>query len=285
MMALAEVPEAGARGRVGDIYADIRATLRVPVVNTIYRQLAVMPEALEWAWLSVRPHLLSGAVARQAEVLRRDVQRVLDVSRPAALPANVVVPLRQKRDAANVVQGYELANRMNLVCFTHLLRQPGVGRSAANQPWAIKDHTQAASGAAMLPAALPPMPELADLAPEVLARVQRLNRLGEYAEPRAVAGLYRHLAVWPQFLEAVEAWLTPWNQSGVLLKLRETALDSVARQARLHPLRMQAPDARVELQFRGQLQLFSGVVIPKMIPVGLLLDNWLHRSEAGKIAC
>src|SRR3546814_6927422 len=97
MMALAEVSEASARGRVGDIYADIRATLRVPVVNSIYRQLAVMPEALEWAWLSVRPHLLSGAVARQAEVLRRDVQRVLDAARPAALPANVVIPLRQRR--------------------------------------------------------------------------------------------------------------------------------------------------------------------------------------------
>jgi len=283
-MALAEIPETNARGRVGDIYADIRATLQVPVVSTIYRQLAVMPEALEWAWLSVRPHLLSGAVARQAEVLRRDVQRVLDVCRPAAAPAHVVILPAQKRDAANVVQGYELASRMNLVCFTHLLRQPGVGRSAANQPWAIKGHTQAASAAA-LPVALPRMPELGDLAPEVLARVRRLNRLGEYAEPRTVAGLYRHLAVWPQFLEAVEAWLTPWNRDGALLKLRETALDSAAKQARLHPLRMQAPDARVELQFRGQLQLFSGVVIPKMIPVGLLLNNWLRRDPARKIAC
>jgi len=284
MKALAEVPEAGARGRVGDIYADIRATLRVPVVNTIYRQLAVMPEALEWAWLSVRPHLLSGAVARQAEMLRRDVQRVLDAARPASLPAIVAVPLRQKREAARVVQSYEFANRMNLVCFTHLLRQPGVGRSAANQPWVVRDHSRATRAPAPS-AVLPRMPDLADLTPEVLARVRRLNRLGEYTEPRTVAGLYRHLAVWPQFLVAVEAWLTPWNQDGLLLRLRETALDSVARQARLHPLRMQAPDARVELQFRGQLQLFSGVVIPKMIPVGLLLDNWLHRSESRKIAC
>src|SRR3546814_18970243 len=147
-------------------------------------------------------------------------------------------------DWSSDVCSSDLANRMNLICFTHLLRQPGVGRSAANQPWAIRDHTQALGSAAAPPAALPRMPELAELAPEVLARVQRLNRLGEYAEPKAVAGLYRHLAVCPHFLEAVEVWRQPWHQEGLLLKLPDTALDSVAQQGRRHSLRMQAADAR-----------------------------------------
>ena len=53
-MRLAEVAGADARDGVAATYADIRATLGLPVVNLVYRHLAAEPGRLEALWADVR---------------------------------------------------------------------------------------------------------------------------------------------------------------------------------------------------------------------------------------
>ena len=43
------ITEAEATGNIAALYADIRTTLGVPVVNLIWRHLAVFPDGLPWA--------------------------------------------------------------------------------------------------------------------------------------------------------------------------------------------------------------------------------------------
>jgi len=285
VIAQAEVPEADARGRVGDIYADIRATLQVPMVNTIYRHLATLPAALEWAWSSIRPHMLSGDIARQAAVLRQDVQVDLDAGGPAVHPRRERPEPAQAQCAIEVVRAYDTANRLNLVALAHLLRAaaaapdapcPAASRADLSQPEPQADPGQLAPATQ---GALLRIPALDALTPELRARVQRLNRYGESAEPQVVAGLYRQLAIWPHVLETVEAWLQPWEQRGILHRARGTAARSVARQASLQPLRMAAPSAEVAARYSDTLRLYSAVVIPKMIPIGLLLRGFLDSAQ------
>src|SRR5215218_285362 len=66
------VLESEARGKVADIYADIRKVLGTSVVNLIWRNLATMPGALEWTWSTVRP-LYLGAAPLHAEAVRRTI--------------------------------------------------------------------------------------------------------------------------------------------------------------------------------------------------------------------
>lgn len=279
MMALDEVSEAAARGKVGEIYADIRATLRVPMVNTIYRHLAVMPDALEWAWSAIRPHMQSGAVARQAEALRRDVERVLDLARPAEA-GGLAVPAGQGREAARLVQAYDAANRLNLIAFTQLLHQADADGPTADIAPHAAPGTPGAGDTPMASQDLPAIPALDTLAPDVLARVRRLNQFGEPAAPTVVAGLYRHLAVWPPVLAEVEAWLQPWDRNGALAQARVAAVRSAAGQAASHPLRMAPPAAAIRARFGPPLQRYCQTIIPKMIPVCLLLHHQLERAGA-----
>src|SRR6266481_7461462 len=65
--------EANASGETAEIYADIRATLGTSVVNLIWRNLATMPGALQWAWSAVRP-LYLGPAAAHAEAVRRTLR-------------------------------------------------------------------------------------------------------------------------------------------------------------------------------------------------------------------
>ena len=60
---VAAITDAQARGEIAALYADIRATLGVPVVNLVWRHLATIEGALPWAWGAVRPAYRSGAVA------------------------------------------------------------------------------------------------------------------------------------------------------------------------------------------------------------------------------
>ena len=55
------VSERDARGEIADIFADIRDTLRVPVVNLIWRHFATLDGGLLAAWEALRPIYASGA--------------------------------------------------------------------------------------------------------------------------------------------------------------------------------------------------------------------------------
>ena len=50
-----EIPETEATGKIAEIYDDIRQTLDMSMVNTIWRNLALQEEVLEWVWYSLKP--------------------------------------------------------------------------------------------------------------------------------------------------------------------------------------------------------------------------------------
>jgi len=65
--------ETDATGKVAEIYADIRATLGVPVVNLIWRHLATIDGGLDFAWNMLKPVYVSGEVAAQANALNHQL--------------------------------------------------------------------------------------------------------------------------------------------------------------------------------------------------------------------
>ena len=64
-----EIPETEATGKVAEIYDDIRQTLDMSMVNTIWRNLALQEEVLEWVWYSLKPIYKNGSVRHYASKL------------------------------------------------------------------------------------------------------------------------------------------------------------------------------------------------------------------------
>ena len=85
------IAEADATGEIAALYADIRATLGVPVVNLIWRHLATFPGGLSWAWRSLKPLYASGAIAAEAAALRAglSVPALAGLSRPTLAAAGL----------------------------------------------------------------------------------------------------------------------------------------------------------------------------------------------------
>jgi len=260
--ALAEVPEAQATGAVAVLYDDIRTTLGVDLVNLVYRHLATVPGALEWAWANLGPHFRSGEIDAQARALRTRVGAATAAWGAASTAALGTHP--ESPAAAALALAYTVNNSRNLLAFQHLLHD-GVG-GATGSP---------APRASAPPVRLPPLPSIPgwqDMNPIDRATVLRLNRLGEAAEPAIVASLYRHLALWPRLLGEVEPMLVQLDARGDIARALAVTVQAARAIAQAAPLAMlhPAPPA-VDAALRARLRAFVDVTIPKMVPVGLAL--------------
>ena len=192
------IAEASATGETADLFADIRSTVGVRVVNLVWRHLATLDGALPWAWAAVKPLYLDGLPDQAARRFRETMAIPKLASLAGDAPASV--------DA--VLASYDHSNTINLFALGALvawLRGEAVG--------------SAPSGGARLPApdvTLPPLASEADVSPETWALVQRLNRFGDRPQPLILASMYRHLAHAPAFLQHVEQALAPAQADGEL---------------------------------------------------------------------
>ena len=192
------VAEAAATGEIADLFADIRTTVGVRVVNLVWRHLATLDGALPWAWAAVKPLYLAGIPDEAARRFRETMVIPQFASLAGGDPASV--------DA--VLASYDHSNTINLFALGALVA------------WLRGEVTGglAPAGGPRLPApdvTLPPLASEADVSPETWALVLRLNRFGD-SRQLILASMYRHLAHAPAFLQRVEKVLAPAQADGSL---------------------------------------------------------------------
>jgi hypothetical protein len=211
---LPEVAEADARGAVAAIYDEIRTVLGLPVVNLIYRCLAVEPERLESIWGSLRPNLtartVEDAAARLVEVARPGRPGPTVAIATAALAADTFALTQATLDA------YARGNSRNLLAM-HALLDGCSGSNLGGEPAAP------ATARAILP-----MPRLEDLDPADLERLLSLSTslVGD-DRPVLVPSLLRHLAARPPLLDVL--WRAAADE---LTRSLAAKSDSVTAEAR-----------------------------------------------------
>ena len=155
-----EVPETEATGPVADIYADIRRTQQLPLVNLIWRHLATRPAALEWAWTIARPLYASGLARHAAE--RLSDEATLPDLPPVPLEATTALGLTSEdRDAIDLIlRAYNRGNGPNLIALSAVLVSPEAIASSEAAP--LPD-----SAPVKLIEELPPLLALAQLPPDL----------------------------------------------------------------------------------------------------------------------
>jgi hypothetical protein len=121
---LSELPEADAKGRLADIYAELRSMVGVPVVALIFRHLATHPGLLEHIWSSVRPVMRSGMFQETAARVARD-NSPTDLIPPIHVHARQAIGFTgdQSSSVINAIDAYNRANAVNLLVMLTLLRR------------------------------------------------------------------------------------------------------------------------------------------------------------------
>lgn len=191
-----EISEVDATGEIAKIYAEIRAELRVPVVNQIYRRLAAAPGGLEWAWPFVQAVTRSGDLERAA---RRLIEAVpFDEVSPSMVDEfrDLGVDSDMKAEVCTVLDAYNRSNPMNLIAVKLLDNALLAGQSApilGARPEPVSD----------IPTpTLPPLVDIDVGGPDLRDIFLRLARQASGEDATIIPTLFRHLGGWPDFLKA-----------------------------------------------------------------------------------
>ncbi|HLM13825.1 MAG TPA: hypothetical protein VK362_15645 [Reyranella sp.] len=256
------IAEASAAGETADLFADIRATVGVRVVNLVWRHLATLDGALPWAWRAVKPLYLQGMADRAVVDFRHDMSLPKLGSLAGPEPASV--------DA--VLASYDHSNTVNLFA---------LGALAARLRGDVASEGTLEEGP-RLPAPdvdLPPLASEADVSPETWQRVLRLNRFGDRPEPVILASMYRHLAHAPDFLRRLEAALMPAQADGSLDQAILANRRSAYQRARVLGRAIAADRPAQSEQIEASVSAFVEHAIGKMVTICRSIR--LGRGTAG----
>jgi hypothetical protein len=208
--------ESEATGQVAEIYADIRQVLGTSIVNLIWRNLATIPGALEWTWISAKPLYLGPAPA-YAEAVRRAIDLPVvpsfshDTLAAAGLSNDDVARIRDILDSYHHTNALALVVLSALVMHFEPTQQDAVTPSnGAPRPLGVK---------------LPELPPMQSLKLEVARLIEKLNGFGEDTDKSLIASMYRHLGYWPTYLSLVRTMLVPLETNGQLRTLTRSIRD------------------------------------------------------------
>lgn len=244
------IAEAAATGETATLFADIRATIGVRVVNLVWRHLATIDGALPWAWRALKPLYLQGMADRAVVDFRREMVLPPIGSLGGPEPASV--------DA--VLASYDHSNTVNLFTLGALvawLRSDVAGEGMPQR-------------GPRLPAPdveLPPLASEADVLPETWQRVLHLNHFGDRPEPVILASMYRHLAHAPAFLQRLEAALAPVQADGSLDRAILGNRQLAHRRARVLARALSADAPRHAQRIEGSVAAFVEHAIGKMVTI------------------
>ena len=272
MALLAELPESRATGETRAIYEEMKRLGAVPMVALIFRHLATLPGALEWAWAAIGPSWRSGRVQEEAWRIAREADLPAIPPMPRAALAALGVDDAGLREIHVVADAYNLANPENLLTVTCLSRLLG-GARARETPAARSWTPPPAPGPLVPMIDVATMPrEVSDLL-DLVAAPNALAGATPKDTPRVVQSLYRHFGHRPGFLALLVTLLQPRFRDGsidrsvaAIRTAMEAAADTLVREISAPP----APDPRIGVAF----ERFKPV-IPQMIVVGALLKRSL----------
>ena len=271
------ITEAEAVGDTAALYSDIRRVLAADVVNLIWRHLATIPGALSWAWATLRPAYLDGAIRRSAEQLSANLVLPTTPDMSEDLLAAAGLNSDQVDATRNILASYAGTNAMAIIALTALLLR-------IDDP--AHQELPPPSPAVEPPTAhpLPTLPDLAALPSATANLVRSLNRLGATEPDPIIASMYRHLAHTPPYLALAWTLLAPPAQDGRLAAAIEAARHQVHSRAVRLAHRLHLPEPRpspaAQAQVRTALTRFTGDVIARMLVVCATLE---HATRPGRL--
>ena len=263
------VDEASATGETAEIFADIRATMAIPLVTSIWRGLASMDDSLQQVWAMTRPiyQRTDPALALADVVTATDLPAPSPLNR--AQRARAGLSDQDLNAVRTIVAAYNRSNGMNLVTLAALLAAP------------TNSATPIAAIAA--PAQWDRYPTLLakeEIAPETWQLVTQVNCFGAHNDAANVATLWRHLAHWPSLLSLVHESFAPLQASGDISR----ATAQMVAHAKLVGSQLAAHRGDVSQMSKAAQTTITGYVhtptqVIRMVTLGHALARWLGVLE------
>lgn len=263
---VAAISEAEATGETAAIFADIRRTMRIPMITSIWRTLVDIEGGLSATWEVTKPLYETGQPA--AALMKLRAQAVLPVPEPLAPGQLSCAGVREEELPVilALIEAYNRSNGMNLMALTGLVVTPSGAPSNAPVPPDPPPWPE-----------LPPLPAPADIPADIWTLLRHINRFGAVPGEEGLATIWRHMAHWPGLLAVIYAGLAPLQRDGTIQRSKQQILEiAQAEGKRLAHLRPEiVPLPEVARQMITNYVLDPGLVA-RMVTIGHGLARWLQ---------
>jgi hypothetical protein len=263
---VAAISEAEATGETAAIFADIRRTMQIPMITSIWRTLVDIEGGLSATWEVTKPLYETGQPA--AALMKLRTQAVLPVPEPLAPGQLSCAGVREEELPVirALIEAYNRSNGMNLMALTGLVVTPSGAPSNAPVPPDPPPWPE-----------LPPLPAPADIPADIWTLLRHINRFGAVPGEEGLATIWRHMAHWPGLLAVIYAGLAPLQRDGTIQRSKQQILEIAQaegkRLAHLHPEIVPLPEAA--RQMITNYVLDPGLVA-RMVTIGHGLARWLQ---------
>ena len=262
-----------ATGVTSEIYRSIEAALGVRLVNLVYRHLATIPGALEWAWAVVGDGFSEGIYQQRSAPLVRLVAH-LSADPQSIRPISLVdygLKLSEASAVLDTLDAYNSANPMNALS----LRVIALSLSAGWCPPARRAYIP--SSGPMVD--LLPMADIEDLDPETSEYMAELALYSTGEKSNLVPSLFRHFICWPSLLAGLCDWLRPLHEKDVVQNLSwqisdeaDTIADDIFKNLVVSEATMAPPAEEIRSAVVRTIDQFLPAIC-RMIVIGGLLRS------------
>jgi hypothetical protein len=237
------VEEHEAGGETERVFHEIRQIVRVSGVSLSFRALATFEKSFPMVWDALRPNVESRAFEEMADELRREAVAIAQALPRGATPPEPELGESQRYRLSAALDLYHYVNP-KLLAFTAALRLSlrGELRGAAAEgslPGAANE--QIARG---IPASMHPLEMASEDQddPELQAIFDDVRK--SHAQPQ-VAGEYRTMALWPEYLGRAWQRLKPLSRTQEYGRAVEALRDLARRLASSLPHRVDLSPGRL----------------------------------------
>lgn len=205
MTPLEEIPVATADPGTLAIYRRLMAATGSGSPALIFRHIAVTPGLLDWVWEVLGDDVEAGWVQEAVwEVVASTPPVPIDPITQSVL-AETGIDSDARSLISNMLTSYNRMNPVNLI----LIGAIRVLISGADLPEPTRRDARQSAPPPPAPPELPPPPKVASLEPDLQNAIRMLCKTLPDIGVEVTPTLYRHFAIWPQFMMAVANRLVP----------------------------------------------------------------------------
>ena len=257
------ISEDQATGKTAEIFLDIKKTMQIPLITSIWRGLAGMNNSLEDVWILTKPIYLSGT----PELALNHMLNSISFPIPTKFNSEIF-NAEDLKHIKDIIKVYTKSNGMNLMALSAFIKSEYKPRVV------ISNITPK-----IVQASFPRLLNKEEISNKNWEIVKKVNSLGGIKnKDNHVATLWRHLSYWPNFLDKAYKNIKIFESNGDLMKTQNDVLNYLENNG-INLKRQKDKYTNINISTLNTIKNYVCTTnqVIRMVVLGHIMLKWLEK--------
>ena len=257
------ISEDQATGKTAEIFLDIKKTMQIPLITSIWRGLAGINDSLEKVWILTKPIYLSGT----PELALNHMLNSISFPIPTKFNSEIF-NAEDLKHIKDIIKVYTKSNGMNLMALSAFIKSEYKPRVV------ISNITPK-----IVQASFPRLLNKEEISNKNWEIVKKVNSLGGIKnKDNHVATLWRHLSYWPKFLDKAYENIKIFESNGDLMKTQNDVLNYLENNG-INLKRQKDKYTNINISTLNTIKNYVCTTnqVIRMVVLGHIMLKWLEK--------